>query len=237
MELIEKKEKSIVFKADIEDSLANAIRRYVNQIPILAIDEVEISKNGSALYDESLAHRIGLIPLKMDKTMSEKTTAVLKLASNKEGMIKSEELKGSIEPAFKEIPITYLNKGQEVELLAYVRAGKGIEHVKFSPGLMFYRHVYEIVSSKNFAEKIKQLYNCKITEKSGKAIIIDDGKEEITDVIEGLADRLKEKIEINQKNNLIISLESFGQISVKDIFIKSVEALKKDLTEISKKIK
>jgi len=77
MDKIEKKENKIIFKAEIEESLANAIRRYLNQIPILAIDEVEIIKNGSALYDEVVAHRLGLIPLKMDKMITEKNKGKL----------------------------------------------------------------------------------------------------------------------------------------------------------------
>jgi len=51
MKLIEKKKNQITFTAEIDESLANAVRRYLDQIPILAIDEVDISKNDSALYD------------------------------------------------------------------------------------------------------------------------------------------------------------------------------------------
>ena len=72
MEIIERKENQITFRAEISDSLANAVRRYINQIPILAIDEVEIYKNDSPLYDETVAHRIGLIPLKWIKQSMKK---------------------------------------------------------------------------------------------------------------------------------------------------------------------
>ena len=73
MKSIEKKENQITFGADIDESLANAIRRYISEIPILAVEEIEIYKNDSPLYDETIAHRIGLIPLKMEKSMAEKT--------------------------------------------------------------------------------------------------------------------------------------------------------------------
>ena len=72
MKTINKKNNQITFTANIDESLANAIRRYIDQIPILAVDEVEISKNDSPLYDETVAHRIGMVPLKMDKTIDEK---------------------------------------------------------------------------------------------------------------------------------------------------------------------
>ena len=67
METIEKTENKLIFSAKIEDTLANAIRRYVHEILVLAVDEVEIHQNGSPLYDETLAHRIGLVPFKMSK--------------------------------------------------------------------------------------------------------------------------------------------------------------------------
>ena len=87
METIRKKVDKLIFSAEIENSVANAIRRYVAQIPIVAVDEVEISKNDSALYDETLAHRIGLIPLK-----AKKQTGKMSLESKKEGIVYSEEL-------------------------------------------------------------------------------------------------------------------------------------------------
>ena len=238
MEVIEKKENQITFKVDIEDSLANAIRRYLNQILVLAIDEVEISKNGSALYDEVVAHRIGLVPLKADKAISEKTTANLKLSSKKEGMVKSEELKGSIDTVSPDVPITYLDKGQEIELVANIRAGKGSEHVKFSPGLMFYRHISEITLDKSLLEEVKKVCpDCNIQEKGDKIIITDDKSKEIADVIEGVANRLGKKAEVSEKESLVVTLESFGQMDVKDIFKKAIDALKKDLADVSKKIK
>ena len=140
MEIIEKKNNKLIFKAEIDESVANAIRRYIGHIPVLAIDEVEISKNDSPLYDETISHRIGLIPLKTDKSANEKTTANLKLSTEKEGIIYSGNLKGEIKPVYDKIPITMLNKGQEFELTARVKAGKGVEHAKFSPGFMFYRN-------------------------------------------------------------------------------------------------
>ena len=45
-----KEEQKISFITDMSISLANAIRRSVLEIPIMAIDGVDISKNDSALY-------------------------------------------------------------------------------------------------------------------------------------------------------------------------------------------
>lgn len=237
MEKIEKKENQFCFKAEIEDSLANAIRRYLNHIPILAIDEVEIAKNGSALYDEVIAHRVGLIPLKMDKMIIEKNKGKLKLMVEKEGFVNSGELKGNVEIVYDKIPITFLDKNQEIELAGFVREGRGVEHVKFSPGLMFYRNATKIKTDKNLLEEIKKLCpDCTFEEKGDKIIITDEGAKEISDLIEGIANKLNRDIEVEIKKELIITIESFGQMDVEDIFTKSIEAMKKDLAELSKKL-
>ena len=51
MKIISKKPEKLIFIAEIEENLANAIRRSANEIPILAVDELEIHKNDSVLYD------------------------------------------------------------------------------------------------------------------------------------------------------------------------------------------
>ena len=237
MELIEKSDNQITFKEKVDESLINAIRRYVSEILVLGIDDVEIFKNDSALYDETVAHRIGLIPLKMDKGISEKSEVELKLVSNEEGEVLSKKLKGGAEVVYENIPITILNKGQEIEILAKARLGKGSEHSKFSPGSIFYRNVAEITMDKKFLEEVKKICSDgKIKSKGDKIIIVDDEKKGICDVCEGICEAEGEKAETDFKEELIITIESFGQLETKEIFDKSIKELKKDLDEAVKKI-
>jgi DNA-directed RNA polymerase subunit D len=234
MELIYKKDNQIVFTADTNESLANAIRRYSNKIPILSIDEVEILKNDSALYDETIAHRVGMIPL---ENSGAKKEAELKLSVNREGIVYSGELKGETGIVYDKIPITILNKGQEIEILAKAKLGRGIEHSKFSPGIIFYRNAAEITVDKEFGEKIKRICpDAEIKEKGNKIIITDNKKDSMSDVCEGIAEKEGKKAEIEYKKELIITIESFGQINVKDILSKSVKELKSDLGDVLKKI-
>lgn len=234
MQTLNKKNNQIVFKTEMGETIANSIRRYLNEIPILAINEVEIFKNDSPLYDETIAHRMGLIPLKMEKGLKEES---LKLISKKDGIVYSGEIQGAIKPVYDKIPITSLNKGQELEIVANVNLGKGKTHSKFSPGLMFYRNVLEIKLDKNLYDKLKRACpDLEIKEKGDKLIIVDDKPKEVCDVCEGICEKVGKKAEIEIKNELVITLESFGQLKPEEIFKKSVDELKKDISEISKKI-
>lgn len=238
MKLIDKKDNKIEFQAEIEESLANAIRRYLNQIPILAVDEVEISKNDSALYDETIAHRIGLIPLKMDKSVNEKTEVHLKLSVKKEGIVHSEELTGKIKVVYDKIPITTLKKGQELELVATAKMGKGVDHPKFAPGLMFYRNVAEIKLDKNCPQEIVNICPLKIFKsENGKVVVGDSSKCDMCEACVEFCNRQKKgAVTLTPIKELVITLESWGQLSVVDILKRSIEELKKDLSEVSKKI-
>lgn len=56
----------------IHPAIANTFRRMMlSDVPTMAIDRIEIMNNTSALRDEVLAHRIGLIPLKADPRLFE----------------------------------------------------------------------------------------------------------------------------------------------------------------------
>ena len=238
MEKINKTNDRFVFKAKIHESLANAIRRYLGEILVLAVDDVEISKNDSALYDETIAHRVGLIPLKTEKTINEKSEGHLKLSVKAEGMVYSKELKGNVKVVHDNIPITMLNKGQELELVANVKPGKGDDHARFSPGLMFYRNAAEVTMDKEFAGEVKKTCpNNEVKEKGDKIVIIDDKEKGVCDVCEGICERAKKQAETEYKDELIVTVESFGQMDSGDIFKKSIESLKKDLAEVSKKFK
>lgn len=131
----DKKQGKISFITDMSISLANAIRRSVLEIPIMAIDEVEIIKNDSALYDEILAHRIGLIPIKTGIVKETK----FKLKEIGPRTVYSTDLKPSVGATYK-LPLIILDEEQEIELIANAKLGKGIEHIKYFPGLVYYKH-------------------------------------------------------------------------------------------------
>lgn len=135
---------------------ANALRRaMIAEVPKLAIDEVNIYENNSLLYDEDLALRLGLIPLKTDDLSSysdeDRISITLEAQSpDRAGytMVYSKELISSdphVEPAFDNIPIVKLIStereisgmrsvaGQKISIEAIARRGIGKEHAKWQP--------------------------------------------------------------------------------------------------------
>jgi len=232
MKKIKDTKDKLVFEAEVNNTLANGIRRFVSNISTIAIDEVEISRNDSPLYDETVAHRMGLIPLKQGKKDSK-----FKLKVKREGTVYSGDIEG-IDVVYDKTPITLLSKGQEIEIEGTTAVGIGKDHAKFSPGNLTYREVVEVTLDKGCAEKVKGIVpevNIKI--KGNQAIIVDELEKEIVDVCEGICEKEGKKLEVKPLKKVIFSVESFGQIKTQDIFNKALKEFKKELEEVSKKIK
>ena len=239
MKITNKKNNHIEFTFTADESLANVIRRYINEISIIAIDEVEISRNDSPLYDETIAHRMGLIPLKMEKNIKKSGEEELQLKVKKEGAVESGELQGKVKVVFDKIPLTFLNKGQELEIVAKTKFGRGSEHAKFSPGLMFYRNIFDIKIDKDCPQGVVDVCPKKILKfENGKVSVDDNLKCDMCDAcVEFCNKQNKDSIKISSSSDLLVTLESFGQLPVEEIFSKSIEALQADLGEFSKLLK
>lgn len=235
METIIKTPEDVSFITDMNVSLANAIRRSVGDVPILAIDEADIYKNDSALYDEIIAHRLGLVSLKNQKMKAgQEVEMKMKAKGNKEGgEVLAGELGDSI--VYPDTPIVLLGEDQEIELVARARVGFGNNHSKFMPGLAFYKHLPKIKISAEGEKQTElaslyplvfEMFGEKLKVKNAWACDLD---EEDMEEYPGIS------IEFN--DNLVFTIESWGQIEAKDIFIESCKALKDNLSEVSKAIK
>ena len=68
IEIVSLNEEELVFDMwGIEAPIANAIRRIlISEVPTVAIEKVVIANNTSIIQDEVLAHRLGLVPIKVD---------------------------------------------------------------------------------------------------------------------------------------------------------------------------
>jgi len=139
--------------SDTSAAFANALRRImVSEVPIMAIDDVMILENNSVMYDEILAHRLGLIPITTDQGYNlpedcsckselgcERCRASFSMeveANDPVEVIYSSHLKPEnpdVRPVSDRIPIVKLAQGQKIKLEAYARLGRGKLHAKWQP--------------------------------------------------------------------------------------------------------
>lgn len=135
-----------MLKAELSGSsfnFANALRRMaMSSVPAMAIDTVTFYENSSAMFDEYIAHRLGLVPLKTPKGCNEKDEVLFSLAEEGPKTVYSRDLKSSdkeIKVANDNIPIIKLAAGQTIRLDAKAALGKGSRSAKFQPCLATYK--------------------------------------------------------------------------------------------------
>lgn len=131
-------------------AFANALRRAMqSEVMSFAIEDVKIYDNTSALFDEMLAHRLGLIPLTTDLqnyvprescTCDNKgcPTCTVTLTMSVEGprMVVSGDFVSqdpAVQPANPDIPIVKIEKNQKVVVEVYAILNRGFEHAKWQP--------------------------------------------------------------------------------------------------------
>ena len=135
----------------VQRSYANALRRLaMNYVPTMAIDEVVVLENSSVIYDEMIAHRLGLVPLKTDlsryvlpedcdcenelgckkcRVLLVLDTESTKLKTVYSGDLVSED--PEVCPTSATIPIAKLPQGRKIKLEAYAKLGRGLSHAKW----------------------------------------------------------------------------------------------------------
>jgi DNA-directed RNA polymerase subunit D len=121
---------------DTSPSFANALRRIMlTEIALSAIDEVRITENNSALQDEILTHRIGLIPVKGDGEFRLKVEGPLPVVS-----ANLQPIKGDAQIDNMDIPIVELLENQMIDLTCSTRTGTGKEHAKWQAAVVGYQY-------------------------------------------------------------------------------------------------
>lgn len=251
IEFISKDKKTGRVKFFLKDSnpgFANALRRLMMaDVPVMAIKDVEISKNSSPLYDEIIAHRLGLVPLttdlkgyklpsacKCDGKGCAQCQTVLSLKARGPAAVLAKELKSkdpAIKPVYPDMPIARLLKGQELEIVATATLGVGKEHVKWSPCLAWYIYKPKVTVNNNhpkFAEfKSKYPPQAFANDKLSKERIEEL---DLYDAVEGINPDIV-NVEYDQ-NAFLFYLEPWGQLSPKVIVTTALDALSAQLAEL-----
>ena len=261
VKILQKHDKRLRFFASgIDIPEANAIRRImISDVPAMAITEVVIIENSSVMYDEVLAHRIGLIPLKTDLdsfVLPDVCSCGSELGCNKCSVsftlnaeastsvrtVYSGELKSinpDVVPASDKIPLLKLAPGQRIKLEAYAKLGLGKNHVKWQPvSVSSYKYVPEIKINRRKCDNCGLCVEIcpkgvlKIVKK--KLEIVSEENCTLCKDCEVVCPQSPSAIKIkNLKNAFIFNVESTGALPCERIVTEAVKILKKKSKEFA----
>ncbi len=235
----------------------NSLRRIIiEEVPTLAIEYVEFKENSSALYDEMVAHRLGLLPLSTDlKSYSlpsecsckgkgcAKCQLKMTLAAKSAGVVYAESIKSKdpkCKPVHPKTPIVKLLRGQSIELHATAVLGQGKEHSKWVPGLVYYKQypLIEINAKGESCEEAVNVCPVKVYDfKKGKLGIIKENhaKCHLCGACEEVCpDGIKVK---GSENDFVVYIESWGQLDPTEMVKEGLSILQSKTGEFIKLLK
>jgi len=249
--VIEKSDNEIKFLInDSTSQFVNGIRRTVTMdIPILAIDSVDFYENSSVMFDEIIAHRLALIPLKFDyKSFNRQDECKCEgagcplcqviLVLDKKGpcTVYTKDFKSTdktVAPAYDNIPIVELLEGQSLKLEATAVLGTGKEHAKWQGAVCSYKFYPEAkkMPDKNLKEYV-DICSKKALKIEKDKLILDSNLCDICNECSKLGN-----IKISGNNTkIILSVESVSGLKASDIVKLAVKNLQQKTMEFEKLI-
>lgn len=225
----------------------NALRRtLLSEVPKLAIDKVTFYDNTSALFDEILAHRIGLIPIPTDpSTLNRvgevdaegKPTYVVRYTLTKEGP--ATVWSGDFEcedkrfaPVDPKIPIVELLAGQRLILEAEAVLGQGTQHAKWqvcsAVGYKYFptAHVGNAKVTPEQAKLLTDRIPAGILDvKGGKLEILQPDEVNKADEAEKILGEKAFKLEFDDRK-FLFKFETDGSLKAEDALLKALDILK-----------
>ncbi|MGM5487561.1 MAG: DNA-directed RNA polymerase subunit D [Nanobdellota archaeon] len=231
-------------------AFANALRRtIIDDVPTMAIETVELVNNTSILYDEVIAHRMGLIPLSTDLKSYElqenckcngegcaRCSVQMTLKGSKPGFVTASQIESkdpAVTPVFPNTPITKLAKGQEIEVLATAILGRGRIHAKWTPAHVWYTYKPKVTVHTS-AKIDDDRFPKEIFDKNGKIDKDKINKPYLIDAVDGIDDNII-SVEYD-KNAFVFYMESFGQLDCREIVQKAFDILGERIKAFSDQI-
>lgn len=255
IKVLENKDNKLsLYIKNITTTQLNTLRRtIIDLVPTMAIEEAEIRKNSSTLYDEVIAHRLGLLVIQTDLksyNVPEKCSCkgegcakcqlqmTLKVKGPKTvyaGNIKSKDPK--VIPIHDKTPIVKLAEGQELELIATAQLGYGKTHSKWCPGAVWYTHspIFTINEKSSKYNEVKDKYPPQIFDKKGN---IDKKLINTPSLVDACENICPEVLKIEyEKDSFIFYIESWGQLTPKEILLQAIVEFNSKLDELSNALK
>lgn len=253
IEILNETDEKMTFILEGEDpSFAGELRRIMtSEIPTMAIQYVDFIENDSGLYDEVLAHRIGLVPWTWDldaydlkeecKCKGEGCSRCeVQFALEREGpgRILAGDLKStdeSVEAVDEDIILVDLLEGQKLEFEATASLGFGKDHPKHQASVVGYEYYPEkiVVDPESETEELMEdLPDEIIEEDDGKIIITDPIKHDpsLTDL-----SKLSHKIE-GDENRIVFNVESVCALTARQILEQSLDIMTDKAEDLKAKV-
>jgi len=235
----------------------NSLRRIlIAEVPKLAINDVILYDNNSGLFDEIVAHRIGLIPVPTDLNALNfrdkcvcsgagcpNCTVRYTLSKEGPGMVYSRDLQpenSKLAIPDPDIPIVELLKGQRLILEAEAILGRGREHAKWqSCSGVGYRYVPVVRNTKEIVDTLIQVARTVPAD----AARVQKGKEEVFDA-DGIVTLSDAALDLAEKQGVSIKwdetrfqfrFETDGSLTPQQALLKAVELMKTRLEEFEEK--
>ncbi len=210
--------------------MINAIRRIMsNEIPVLAIERVEIMENSSAMFNEVLVHRLGLIPLSFSEyDLEHPENVVLILDKQGPARVMASDLKSTsdtVKPMYPDMPIVELSEGQNLKLNAYVAAGRGSMHAKWKAAVVGYRN-YVRVKIKNYRKEMAKYCEHLNGEKMSFTIPACEKCDYAREIF-------PDDIEITPVGKYLMTVESVSGYSVDSLIRLTAKEISRRMSEIS----
>lgn len=261
VEILEKDDNHIKFIVrETNPVFMNTLRRtMMSECPCLAIEDVIVVENSSAIFDEVIVHRLGLIPLKTDLnsyvlpsececegtgcpscsvTLTLEKTGDEDLVTVHSGDLKSTD--PEVVPATDKIPIAKLAQGQSIVLEASARLGLGKDHAKWQSCVVGYKYLPIIEVD---LEKCTECGDC-VEECPRKIFKLGKNKLIITDPINcSLCLLCVEKCDFDaikvrgDNSSIIITVETKGGLLPETIVETSALVIKDKFTTFIEEIK
>ena len=259
VKLLEKDGKSIKFEVkDTTPTFVNALRRsMLNSVNVMAADFVDVIKNNATLYNEVIAHRIGMIPLTFkqgDYNTTENcackgvgcSKCIVKFVLKKKGpgSVYSGDIRSTddtVQPTDKNILITKLAEDEEIDLEFTARLGTETKHARWQSAVIGYQYYPElkVKSSCDLCGVCIKKCNKKLLSeaKAGKKIELDEPyKCDLCKNCAASCPNLALTVD-GDPSHIIMTVESVCGLAPKDIVLSAAEALGSDLKEVREQVK
>lgn len=259
-------DKALLLIEEAEPATVNALRRTIMaDVPKMAIEDVEFHlgpirgeegeeyESVTPLFDEIIAHRLGLIPIPTDLDLFNpregcptcggegcaSCTIMYSLNKKGPGTVFSGDLEplgdAKLKPADLTIPIVKLGEGQAMLIYTTAILGYGRDHAKWQAGQAAAYKYYPILEfdpkDKGLDEEVARVCPVNILEANGEFRVTDIEKCTLCKLCEEASEgRIKVR---GDPTRFLFRFETDGALTATQVLAKALEILEQRLAEVA----